>query len=283
MKVDELIALGGTAPPFPTKPLPRDVMEEVTKIYYEIYVPGLCQFFETQWYNFKNQGPNPITVFLENKPLVSLIAEFLNVLRTVSTSDQGQMAYSGNLETRVVWGLTTLAYRIPQSINSPRDDSLPEDDATELRNRLYVFETLLTGEILASNPLLSPPKNADAHRKNEYEFWYLLAEFLRQTDGSQRERLLTRLRHLLEGRENRDVLYSLAILRELSPRFAPGYENKVEPHLDESEPRNKLHVATQFINAEASNTGGTTNVVRRFAFIATKAFINPGINISRKA
>lgn len=150
------------------------------------------------------------------------------------------------------------------------------------QNRVHVFEALLNGETLTSNPLIPPPRNADQHRRKEYEFWYSLAEFLRLQDQTGREQHLQRLRSLLDGRENRDVLYSLAIIRDLGPRFGPGYENKIPDHLDEGEPRNKLHVATQFIKAEASATGGTTNVIRQLAFVAFRALVNPGFNIVRK-
>ncbi|KAJ9143014.1 Transcriptional regulatory protein moc3 [Pleurostoma richardsiae] len=282
MKVDELIALGGLAPPTSASPPTREIIEEVTKIYYEIYVPGLCQFFESQWYNFKSQGSNPISTFLANKHVVSQFAEFLRILPNISSSDASQMAYSGNIETRLVWALTTLAYSTPDRTNHPSDDPVPEDDAIEVRNRLRVFDTLLSGGSLPTNPLMPPPKKADSNRKKEFEFWFSLGEYLRVQGAAEREDILSKLRALLDGRENRDVLYSLAILRELTPHFEPGYENKVPEHLDESEPRNKLYVASQFIMNEATTAGGTTNVVRRYASLATKSFINPGTNVTRR-
>lgn len=282
LKVDEIIDSSGAAPRIETtlRPTPQSV-EELTKIYYEIYVPGLCQFFESQWFNFQSQGHNSISIFLHNDPLISLLGSFLVSLHTVN-ADPNHFSYCGHLETRVVWALAKLAYTIPSGVNMPRDDPLPENNPSETRNRVRVFEALLNGETLATNPLIPPPRNADQHRRKEYEFWYSLAEFLRLQDQAGRELHLQRLRSLLDGRENRDVLYALAIIRDLSPRIGPGYENKIPDHLDESEPRNKLHVATQFIKAEASATGGTTNVVRQLAFVACRALVNPGFNIARK-
>lgn len=277
MKVDDIINIGGVPHPETNlMPTPQSV-EELTKIYYEIYVPGLCQFFESQWFNFKSQGHNSISIFLQNNQLISLLGAFLVSLHTVN-ADSNHTSYCGHLETRVVWALAKLAYTTPSGANMPRDDPLPEDNASEVRNRVCVFETLLNGEALATNPLIPPPRNADQHRRKEYEFWFSLAEFLRLPDQAGREQHLQKLRTLLDGRENRDVLYSLAIIRELSPRFEPGYENRIPDHLDESESRNKLHVATQFLKAEASATGGTTNVVRQLALVATRALISPGFN-----
>lgn len=282
MKVDDVINAAGAAPPETSlTPTPQSI-QELTKIYYEIYVPGLCQFFESQWYNFKSDGPNSVTIFLHNRQLISLLGSFLVSLHTVN-ADPSHNPYCGHLETRVVWALAKLAYTVPPGSNLPRDDPLPDDDAREVRNRVFVFETLLNGESLSANPLIPVPKNVDPQRRKEYEFWFLLAEFLRLVDFSERDQHLRKLRLLLDGRENRDMLYSLAVIRQFSPQFAPGWQDKVPDHLSEKEPLNQLHVAIQFIKAEAATTGGTTNVVRQFAFLATRALISPGVNIVRKA
>lgn len=280
MKVDEIIAATGAAPPETSlTPTPQSI-QELTKIYYEIYVPGLCQFFESQWHNFKSNGPNSVAIFLNNRQLISLLGSFLVSLHTVN-ADPTHNAYCGHLETRAVWALAKLAYNVPPGRNVPRDDPLPDDDAKEIRNRVLVVETLLNGESLASNPLIPAPKYADPQQRKEFEFWHSLAEFLRLTHFSERDEHLRKLRMLLDGRENRDMLYSLAVIRQLTPQFEPGWENKIPDHLSEKEHLNQLHVAIQFIKAEAATTGGSTNVVRQLAFVATRAFINPGMNIPR--
>lgn len=281
MKVDELIAAAGAAPPETSlTPTPQSI-QELTKIYYEIYVPGLCQFFESQWFNFKSDGPNSVAIFLHNRQLISLLGAFLVSLHTVN-ADPTHTAYCGHLETRVVWALAKLAYTVPPGSNLPCDDPLPDDDAREVRNRVHIFETLVNGESLPTNPLIPAPKNADPQRRNEFEFWWSLAEFLRLTSSAERDQHLRKLRMMLDGRENRDMLYSLAVIRQLSPQFGPGWEDKVPDHRKETDPINQLYVATQFIKAEAATTGGTTNVVRQLAFLATRALISPGMNITRK-
>lgn len=261
-------------------PTPQSV-EELTKLYYEIYVPGLCQFFESQWFNFKTEGHNPVSIFLHNRVLINLLGSFLVSLHTVN-SDSNHIVYCNHLETRVVWAIAKLAYTIPPGSNMPRDDPLPEDNASEVRNRVYVFESLLNGESLAANPLIPAPNNADVQRRKEYEFWYSLAEFLRLSSFAERQPHLKIMRERLDGRENRDVLYSIAVIRQFGPEYEAGWENTVTDYLDEEDPLNRLHVATQFIRAEASSTGGTTNVVRQFCQIATWAIIHPGYNAPRK-
>lgn len=281
MKVDDIVAKTGPPPPETSlMPTPQSV-EELTKLYYEIYVPGLCQFFESQWFNFKSDGQNSIAIFLHNRPLISLLGSFLVSLHTVN-SDSSHTPYCSSLEIRVVWALVKLAYTVPPGANMPRDDPLPDDNASEVRNRVYVFESLLNGDGLADNPLLPPPKNADAQRYKEYEFWYSLASFLLvRSDLPEQKRLLDTMRGLLDGRENRDLLYSLAVIRHLAPQYKPGWENRVPDHLTEDDPLNRLHVAIQFVKAEGFATGGTTNVVRQLSYLANKAFINPGFNTSR--
>lgn len=289
MKVDEIINTAGAPPPTPeagSLPNPQSI-EELTKIYYEIYVPGLCQFFESQWFNFKTTGHNPVTILLSNRSLISLMGSFLVSLHTVN-SEAPHAAYCNHLETRVVWALAKLAYSVAPGSNMPRDDPPPDDNASEARNRVFVFETLVAGEDLLTNPLLPPPRNADPQRRAQYEFWYALAEFLRNGNNNntnsttERHSQLARMRASLEGRENRDVLYSLAVIRMLGKEFEPGWENRVPDHLTEKEPLNQLHVAIQFIKNEAQPTGGTTNVVRQLAYVAGRSLINPGLNVERK-
>lgn len=79
---------------------------------------------------------------------------------------------------------------------------------------------------------------------------------------------LAALRLLLDGRENRDVLYSIALVRGLSDRVAEYQE--VPLHLDETDNRSKLAVAKKFIKDEGNN--GTTNVTRRLSELATKSW-----------
>ncbi|KXH68038.1 hypothetical protein CSAL01_10861 [Colletotrichum salicis] len=99
-------------------------------------------------------------------------------------------------------------------------------------------------------------------------------------DPAKRDEVLGKLRMQLGGRENRDLIYSIAISRELSPRVEVGFERNVPQHMDESDPKNRLFVANKFIQDEAQVTGGTTNVVRRFGEIAIRAYISPGVNIA---
>jgi hypothetical protein len=298
MKVDELIAIGGALPPAASSPPRAETVDESIRLYYEIYEPGLSFFFETKWYDFNKNGQpgarNPLSILRDNRPVMDLFSSFLQTIRGNKTTDPADMVYSGHLETCLVWALA----RLPESaagIGSVHQAGQipPEDDEAEARTRLYVLETLLNGDTLAINPLTPPPQMsavnpAEQVRVHELEFWYRLAEYLLEAHSpaspqhaATREACLGRMRAVLDGRENRDVLYSIAILREYTMQFdAALTEQQAPTHLDEMDPRSKLAVATRFMHDEAAKTG-TTNVVRRFADLAYRAFVRPGGNVRR--
>ncbi|OTA83873.1 hypothetical protein M434DRAFT_83643, partial [Hypoxylon sp. CO27-5] len=284
MKVHELVGMSGAVPPALDSPLTGDKLAEIRDLYDQVYAPGLEKFFETEWYT-KPQG---VSALLANTAINEMLAGFLQSMAKTDANDVAGMQYSANLEFRVVWDLTSLVYSSEYKVNIG-EQLPPADDGSEARNRVAVFEALLSGDYLDQNPLHPPPPNADIrlHRIREFKFWYLLAEFLRIKDQPgldmtrQRDYILGQMRELLDGRENRDVLYSLAVIRALAPNFPPDFESTLPPHLDESDPKNKLAVARKFIQDESQVTGGTTNVVRRFSELAVRAFIVPGSNIVR--
>ncbi|KOS18496.1 hypothetical protein ESCO_000904 [Escovopsis weberi] len=286
MKISEIIDLLG--PPASPQQISHteDTFHEITKVYHEMYAPGLSAFFETGWYYFTENGKMS---FPRDANLIEHMATFLKILEGVKANDHSQIAVSGALETRVVWELACTVYQTPERTNPMRLTLPPESDATEARNRLQVVEALLCGDYLPSNLMSPPVSDNDHHRIRQFDFWYCLGEFVRRQDNpnsptsiKSREDALSRMRHLLDGRENRDVLYSIAVVRELAPGFEPGYGNTIPQHLDESDPKNRLAVASKFILDESQVSGGTTNVVRRFSDIASRAFVNPGVNVARR-
>ncbi|KAI1377009.1 hypothetical protein F4677DRAFT_64391 [Hypoxylon crocopeplum] len=285
MKVHELVSMSGAVPPALDSPLTNEKLAEVRDLYDQVYAPGLEKFFETEWYT-KPQG---LGALVSNAPINETLAGFLQSMAKTDPNDVAGMQYSANLEFRVVWDLASLVYTSEYKINVG-EHLPPPDDGAEARNRVAVFEALLSGGYIDQNPLHPAPANADIRlrRIREFNFWYCLAEFLRVRDhpgldmARQRDYILGQMRELLDGRENRDVLYSLAVIRALSPNFPPDFESTLPPHLDESDPKNKLAVARKFIQDESQVTGGTTNVVRRFAELAVRAFIVPGSNITRR-
>ncbi|KAK5652060.1 hypothetical protein OQA88_10836 [Cercophora sp. LCS_1] len=294
MKVDELIALGGAAPTNQSTPQSADILSQITKIYQGIYVQGLSSFFETKWFESGDrQAGGPIAAIQNNSQLVTLFSSFIQTISSIKDGSSAEMAPANHLEERLVWTLSCLPTTfLPHNYQGLVNNTIPaEDDALEARHRVHVFETLVSGDTLTSNPLVPPAASAlNPGRQSELEFWYHLAEYILATRSSRspdhilaREQHLARLRANLEGQENRDVLYSIAVLREYTPSWdALSNEQVVNTHskpLQESDPRNKLAVATRFIRNEGTPNGGTTNVARRLADIAYRSFVQPGVNV----
>lgn len=287
MKVEEIIDQLGPPPSTPETPRTEDMYQEVIKVYHEMYAYGFDAFFESNWFYFKENGKMS---FPQRGNLLEHMAAFLNVLEGVKVSDHNQMVYSGILETRIVWELAKMAaVAAPENADNRMRATLPpDDDAIEVKNRFTVVEALLCGDFLYSNPLTPPLHDANHHRVRQFDFWYQLGELVRRhsgqpnssSDTAPRDEALNKLRWLLDGRENRDVLYSIAVLRHLAPRFDPTRASQARYHVPETDPENKVAVATKFLLAQAQVTGGTTNVVRRFSDIGARAFVNPGMNIA---
>ncbi|WYZ35284.1 hypothetical protein EsH8_I_001560 [Colletotrichum jinshuiense] len=279
MKFDDLIGLLGPAAPTQEIALTPELLTEIINIYREVYAVGLQAFFEASW--FQKQDAQGKFALEHSQALLGQFASFLKVVQSVPANDHTQMAHSGVLETRLIWALATLPCRSALGLTNADAKVLPPlEDVTEAANRVRVLEALLCGDFLQSNPLAPPVPDANPHRQQEFEFWHNLAQYVCYHDAAKRDEILGRLRLQLGGRENRDLIYSIAISREISPRVEPGFERSIPQHLDESDPKNRLYVANKFIQDEAQVTGGTTNIVRRFSEIAIRAFISPGVNVA---
>ena len=95
MKIDELIALGGVAPPTPSSPPSTDLLDEISRLYNELYVQGLTLFFETKWFELKENhvGGSNLTLNLQcNHRVISLFTSFVQSVADIkSTSgEQGE-------------------------------------------------------------------------------------------------------------------------------------------------------------------------------------------------
>ncbi|KHE85890.1 hypothetical protein GE21DRAFT_1205279 [Neurospora crassa] len=236
--VDDLIALGGAEPPIMNSPPSQAVIQEINKLYGDVYVTGLSYFFETQWYDLKpDRGiltHHPIQLLLNNQPLMGLFGSFVEHI----SQPRADHKYASQLEECIVWGLAKLP----------------------LSTRCRVLGNLHTS------------------RRNELEFWWHLADLAIRKPNCD----LQNLRRLLDGQENRDFLYSLAVLREYSYHWNPAnIEQQLPPQLAESDPRCRLAVAARFIRTTMEE--GTTNVVRRFAQLAYRAYVHPGASVSANA
>ncbi|KAL2212686.1 hypothetical protein CC79DRAFT_1393885 [Sarocladium strictum] len=282
MRLDEIIAQLG--PQAATQQISHtgDTFAEITKVYHEMYAGPLSAFFETNWFYFTENGK---MTFPRDARAVQAMASFLKVLESSGSSTQDEVAVLDNSETSLVWELARTAYTPQQGARTPPKAAvLPSwTDPFEARSRVQVVEALLSGDTLAKNPLTPPYTDADAHRVRQFDFWYTLGELCRRPDDQNlagatefHEKCLARLRSLLDGRENRDVLYSIAVIRVMTPRYASEDGPTIPQYVNETDPKCRFLVATKFITSETQADWGSTNAIRRFCKIAVHAHIDPG-------
>ncbi|RKF59754.1 putative protein c6 finger domain protein [Erysiphe neolycopersici] len=275
--VSELLAMGGPPPPrvSPEENSSPTSLDEVKHLYYSIYTPGLENFLETKW--FHNKG---LPKLLESKPLLEQFLALIQQFAKTDQNDPKEIQYTSNVEARFIWALAGLVGSTAAEKNDTKEvREVPDiDDPVEASNRLNVFEALLTGKVATSNPLTVPTVvSTDPLRIRELEFWHTLGNFvcIPYEDASAIKSLdenLATLRNLLDTRENRDVLYSIAVARGLGQRFSGISEHDGPSHLDESDNKSKLLVAKKFVTSEAAGAG-TTNVIRRLCDLASRSWV----------
>ncbi len=261
---------GGQVEAKPVEP-EQSTIEEIRQMYLSIYIPGLESFVESRWFSLEG------TATLMKDPVVlEHFAKLLQQFMKATECNEAEMAYAYQIEVRVVWELAQMANNA-ESKPERAPDSLPSpEDANEAALRLKVFQHLITGEIAESNELTRPVGQGEHHKMRELDFWYSLGRFvtlpIHSNDASSSiaiDETLSHLRNLLDGRENRDVLYSIAVVRALGQRVSE-YDVSEQPlHLDEQDARSKLSVAKRFVGDESLR--GTTNVIRRFCELACRA------------
>jgi hypothetical protein len=276
--VHDLLAMGGAPPTLVPQDQNPSSIDETKHLYYSIYAPGLESFLESKWFSVKG-----LNKFLGDKPVMDLFGALLRNFQKPNT-DPKELLYTNSVESRVVWALACNVQAGAAEMNGAKSTGLvpPTDDPVEAAHRLSVFETLLTGRVALHNPLTQPvPGSTDHHRLRELEFWYTLANFacLRYDDPNAAKDIddaLTALRTLLDGRENRDVLYSVAVIRAIGQRVSDYTDSEMPHHFDESDMKSKLLVAKKFITDEASGNG-TTNVIRRFCELVYRTWTSAAI------
>ena len=229
-----------------------------------------------------------------------------------------------SLEATVVWETMKLARTVASRINSdkPEDKIGIEDDVKEgvqdAAARLTVLEKLITNHHLEDQPPLAAPeplqaKLDDQLKFRERQFWHLISKYLTLKDdeadsGKEIDDLLAQCRNFLDSRENRDVIYSVAVARRVGARMQEAANSssngmkaeetevgngetavktekassnetvtvKTEVDLEEKQ---KLAIAKHFIEGQAKGKG-TTQVVQRVCGMILRAWGGTGLRTS---
>lgn len=285
-KIDDLLAIGGIpAPPLapPTTSLSPAMYDEIRSVYTTVYAPGIDKFLETRWFQWRGEAH-----LLHNARLCEQFAALIKRFNITQASPEYNHAtdITKSLEATVVWGIMGLC-RVIANTPNPTNGQINYLDVSEgvhdAARRVEIFETLVLGQYLDGEPLASvePTRNgpalADQLKNREQNFWRLMHSFLRIRDdeassAKEIDDTLTKCRGLLDSRENRDVIYSIAIARHLGQRMAEFPDNLPQPTInDENDARTKLFVAKKFIEDEA-NGKGTTQVIQRLCGMAVRSW-----------
>ena len=282
-KIDDLLAINGVPPPPPPASVGTINYEEIKTVYNTVYAPGIDKFLETSWFRLKGMDH-----LLRDRLLCEQFSVLLSrfAIETHNPQYYETIAATRSLEASFVWSLMGLCPRVantPNATNGEVNHPEVDDGAKDTTARLQVFEKLVCGEYLDTEPL--PPTESASNgtafeaqlRYREREFWRLVHTFLtiRDDEASSAKEIddtLGSCRNLLDSRENRDVIYSIAIARHVGQRVAEFPDNVQQPaDNDEQDARTKLYVAKKFIEDEA-NGKGTNQVIQRLCGMAMRSW-----------
>lgn len=256
--IEEICTLPGTKiapiPAIPPDSVPN--LESIRKVYDVAFAPGLDKFLESSnhWY-----AENGFDLLASNRSLLGLMLAYLTL---VSANHDAPVNYNPTLvsqEARVTWAMLSLCVR-------PDGATGAGDEADKLARRFRSIEALLTGEPLTNTaasmsefihaePEPQPEPDAEARAREQEgeakrsafdkqvarrgaEFWATLESIAtmqgrssnRGDDDGDIRASIAQIKGLLDGRENRDVLYAALLLgwgvngdpsseRELGRRF----------------------------------------------------------------
>ena len=294
IKIDDLLAIGGTACPPPTPPsetaagLTPAALDEIKRFYSDHYAPAMDDFLEVRWYSTRG-----LPWLLNDKRLCEQMGSLMERFRTVyNAADVEAYPITQALELRCIWNLLCMcrvavaAHKSAASGNNNNNNSeYDQKDAqasglNEATRRLAIFEDLVSGAVVDTNLADLARIGSVQHdhvKLRELEFWRLIGKFLtlRDDEASAAKEIddaLAGCRTLLDSRENRDVIYSIAIARHIGQRVAE-FPASVPDSIsaDEEDAKTKLGVAKQFIESEAHGRG-TTLVIQRLCAMATRAW-----------
>jgi hypothetical protein len=218
-------------------------LESIRKVYDIALAPGLDKLLESSTGWFAKEG---FDLLATNRPLLGLVLAYLTLVSSHYDAPIDSNDTLTSQEARVIWAVLSLCVR---------PDHHGDAEADRLARRFRILESILTGEPLTSTAASmsefvhqertpEPEPKADLKQstferqltRRTEDFWKTL-EYMATAQGHGesgvdeiKHNLLPQARGLLDGKENRDVIYSAAMLgwgkngdpsseRELAKRF----------------------------------------------------------------
>ncbi|EER39839.1 C6 finger domain-containing protein [Histoplasma capsulatum H143] len=288
VKVVDLLSVRGHLSPTPDiTTIPASRIEEI-KLVYISYAVAIDKFLECTWFETKG-----MVHLLANSRLLSYYSALLDGFNDRNIHDPAVLARVESLEASVIWETLTLT-RVARTKEPDTNGNGTTTNTTDVEllyavKRLAVFEALITGTYLDTNPvsLDSYPECDPAHRlpgignqikSREIDFWESVGRYLTISEDEanaqkRKEEALAMARGLLDTFENRDVIYSIVIVRHIA-KFQPRKLKQTTASTDEKDAAAKLYVAVRFLEDE-SHGKGTNQVIKRLSGMVVKYWEDP--------
>jgi hypothetical protein len=290
LDVEELLAVRGqlSQPLEPLNTTPARI--EDIKLLFMSYAVGIDKFLECRWFETK-----AMVHLLANGRLLAQYAALLDGFYDPQIHEPTFLARLESRETRIIWDTMCLSRIVLAQNQEAESYSITTEDPELLFavKRLLVFETLVTGGILDHNPvsLDTYPQNEPPSRLSglsaqiklrELQFWDSVAQYLMVTEDQtdrdkKRDAALLTARALLDSFENRDIIYSMGIVRHIA-RFQPRKLKPLVGATDERDAGARLYVACKFLEDESQGKG-TSQAVKRLAGMVTQYWDHPPYNM----
>lgn len=262
----------------PLDPIPEGLELSPTRVeecanFFAAYATCADIFLETHW--LEN---NARSYLLTNKNLLAHISNFLDDFKDRKWITNPEVVnIMESREARIIWDTLTLCRAAHAQIANT--EGRPEDPELNVTvNRLKVVEALFTGQTLKSNPVPAPDYPGDEPswvlpsglsnqlKRREMRFWDAIGQYVVISDDMPdcdvlRDLALIDARVYLDLIESRDVIYSVAVIRQIS-RFQPRKVKNLPASTDEKDVAAKLYVATKFIEEEKDGKAAN-QVIRR--------------------
>lgn len=162
----------------------------------------------------------------------------------------------------------------PQGSASALGHVPEEEGLVDAVQRFDVLEHLVSSPSAAGPPTETGSASAEPTEGGPDDFWALARRFARLPDresSTARREVLRSMRMVLENRENRDIVYSMAVVRQLRSSAVNFPADLPEPSGDdEHDPATQLFVAKTFLERET--TMGAHRVFQRLCGMVVRSW-----------
>ena len=265
---------------------------EDIKHLFRSYATSMDRFLEVRWYSDK-----AMPHVLANGPLLAQYAALLDGFGDPQIHDPTFLARLESRETRIIWETLAICRQVHAEAQSSSTDgnaaSSTDEELSTAVKRLTILEALITGATLSENPVEhDTPGPAKPHvmhselgvqiQEREMQFWNTIGRFVAvsndQPDADKtRDALLLFARTDLDTLENRDIIYSMAIIRNIA-KYQPRKLKPLVGSTDEKDASAKLYVAIKYLEDES--TGKATNqTVKRLTSMVQQHWEQPTYNV----